>query len=148
MKRRDFLGFVGATIAMAPHFATAQQSAAGPLRILIIANRGFEADPLMAVLGNEQARHRHLSMPRQVVWPRTRPERDIDSVKRPRCVIDFEEQGTKVATIEVWCIEDLMSKAVNPSISDEKARVLSDILAFGKSSGWRRCIRNGSVSQR
>jgi hypothetical protein len=55
MKRRGFLGLLGATIVSPPNLSFAQTAPsprATPLRIVVVANTYYEGDGLMTVLSN------------------------------------------------------------------------------------------------
>ena len=129
MKRRDFLGGLGAALAM-PHVAGAQP--ASPRRILLIANTGFEAQGLMDVLLDEGARHPSLTAPMGLVPRNVRPKRDSDIIVRPRCILGLPKRGPRVATIEVWCLYDLISEMVSASSTDEKSLALRRIFSLNR----------------
>jgi hypothetical protein len=128
MRRREVLGLLGATVLGAPFLAKAQSPRAGAARIVLIANTAFEADALMAVVGNDGARNHELEVPAEVAWPRAEPKTDSDIITRPRCLIGFKGQDLQ-ATVEIWCLYDLMSK--DRSKSDNKARASQAIASFG-----------------
>ncbi len=131
MRRREFLGGLGAAIAI-PHPARAQRLPETPRRILLIANIRDEAQALMDVLLDESARHPDLGAPTLLVPRDVRPKRDSDVVVKPRCVIGAPKQGPQAAAIEVWCLYDLMSEMVNGSNTDEKGLALRKIFSLGK----------------
>jgi hypothetical protein len=108
-----------------------RRSPNSPLRIVLVANRAFEADPLIAVVGDDAARSPSLDTPRDVMWPRRKPQQLADIIVKPRCLIDVDAQGTPPATVEIWCLDDLMSQQVDHSGSDNKALALSKIAALG-----------------
>jgi hypothetical protein len=95
-------------------------------RILLVANKWFEADALMAVLTNSLARNPALGTPSQLGWPRTPQVGLEDIVRRPRATVALQQCVT-----EVWCIQDLMSPFIDYSNTAEKQRALFDILAYG-----------------
>jgi hypothetical protein len=131
MRRREALKLIGAALVTLPTAAMGQSSRTTAYRIVVIANKTFEADPLMAVLGNDWARNPGLGIPREVLWPRAKPQDAVDIIARPRCLVDVGPQATPSATIEIWCIDDLMTQAVNHSSSDNKAQALNAIADFG-----------------
>ena len=141
-----------------PHVAAAQ-SAPPARRILVIANTLFEADGLVAALLTEGERHPDLPAPGQVAphpTPSVRAKRDSDVTRTPRCILHFRDQGGRAATIEVWCLYDMMSAMVSGSNSDEKALALRQILslrapadgviAFGTGAFPSEESRNGCVA--
>lgn len=96
-------------------------------RLLVIANKWFEADPLMGVLANAAARPPEIQGLGSVVWPRRAQTTLTDIIVRPRMatiVLDW--------IVEVWCIQDLMNPFLSYSNTAEKARVLPAIIAYGK----------------
>jgi hypothetical protein len=97
-------------------------------RILIFANKTWEADPLVGVFRNDQAR----------------PPKFPDFDTPPQSTIPLNDGSTKTvqarlvlkstsATAELWCIKDLMDPARSASSSEEKARVLPYVTAIGPS---------------
>ena len=101
-------------------------------RVMLIANKWWEADPLCWVLFHDKARpsvfcdyktknYPSLRVPNQPTEPRPR-----DPAAIPR--FTFKCMGV---TVEVWCLEELMNPAENPSSAAEKARVLPAAIASG-----------------
>jgi hypothetical protein len=138
MRRRDILGLIGGLLVVPAELRAQSLKAALrapspnlPLRIVVVANKAFEADPLMAVMGNDWARSPSLDNPRDAVWPRRKPQQVIDIISKPRCLIDVDAQGTPAARVEIWCLDDLMSQPINHSGSDNKALALARIADFG-----------------
>lgn len=80
--------------------------------VAIVANRSWEADPLVAVLASVKARAPALQ------WT---PSSGTAGLR------GYVEDGTNVA--EVWCVQELMDPGANPSSSQEKARVLAPMLS-------------------
>lgn len=126
-------------------------------RILIVANKWWEADPLCGVLIHDKARpagftnFRYLHYPAlRAVKPKPGDPRPPDPKAEPRII--FECAG---ATVEVWCLEELMNPAENSSSSLEKARVLAGainygtapdlVIAFGTAGSREGAYINGSV---
>lgn len=126
-------------------------------RILIMANKWWEADPLCGVLIHDKARpasftnFRYLRYPApRAVKPKPGAPRPPDPKAEPRII--FECAG---ATVEVWCLEELMNPAENSSSSLEKARVLPGainyaaapdmVIAFGTAGSREGVHTNGSV---
>lgn len=102
-------------------------------RILIMANKWWEADPLCGVLIHDKARpsgltnFRYLRYPApRAVRPKPGDPRPPDPKAEPR--MTFECAG---ATVELWCLEELMNPAENSSSSLEKARVMSGAISYG-----------------
>ena len=89
---------------------------------LIIANRAFEADPLVAVLANAAACPPGWPGFAQVNWPRIAAGQGAG----PRCALVVSS-----TRVEVWCIQDLMDGTVPGGYSNtaEKARALKAIFA-------------------
>jgi hypothetical protein len=126
-------------------------------RILIMANKWWEADPLCGVLIHDKARPSSLTNFRYLRYPAPRPVRPKPGEPRPpdpkaEPRIIFECAG---ATIELWCLEELMNPAENSSSSLEKARVLPGainyaaapdlVIAFGTAGSREGVHINGSV---
>jgi hypothetical protein len=86
------------------------------MRILVIANKWFEVDPLVAVLSNAQARPSDIRDFRIVTWPS-----EISGVppgdEKPRACVAVA--GNKV---DIWCIQDLMNPAVQGEYSNTKEK--------------------------
>lgn len=97
-----------------------------PTRAMIIVNKSWEAEPLVAVLRSTNARP--IDFPREVTVPSASiPWSDGSSREIPaRAAYRSAE-----ALLEVWCIKDLMDPAKSASSSEEKARVLPMIAAAG-----------------
>jgi hypothetical protein len=100
------------------------------IRIVVVANKWFEADPLMSVLSNPAARPSNLPPLENLLWPRNPQTTVQDIVARPRATL-FLDSGRNVL-VEVWCIQDLMNPFLSFSNTAEKARVLATIATFGK----------------
>jgi hypothetical protein len=92
-----------------------------PPRILVIANKSWEADPLVNVLLSDRSRPAALTDFVAVNHPLIRPSgyAQPDPTAKPR--ISFK---CGKAAVEVWCVQDLMNPEVSGSSSAEKARVL------------------------
>jgi hypothetical protein len=99
-------------------------------RILIIANKWFEADPLMGVLSNPAARPPSITDLGTVVWPRVPQQSLADVIVRPRYTFLYGQERRSL--IEIWCIQDLMNPFLSFSNTAEKARVLPTIFGYGK----------------
>ncbi|UXA07592.1 hypothetical protein KXD96_05565 [Mycobacterium sp. SMC-2] len=99
-------------------------------RILIFANKSWEADPLVGVFSNPDAR------------PSKLPPFDRPFDPAPQVTVPLNDGTTKQvsarlalrtanATAELWCVKDLMDPAKKSSSSEEKARVIPAVVANG-----------------
>lgn len=102
-------------------------------RVLLVANKWWEADPLCGVLIHDKARpqgltnFRYLRYPApRAVKPKQGDPRPPDPKPEPR--LTFDCAG---ASVELWCLEELMNPAESSSSSLEKARVLSGAITYG-----------------
>ena len=94
-------------------------------RILVIINKNWEADPIVAVLMNKKAR------------PGNFPANDkppsihvTDNSGKDREIWARALFRSPKATAEVWCVQDLMDPNVSSSSTFEKARVLPALFAI------------------
>ena len=108
-------------------------------RILIVVNKSWEADPLVAVFQNEQALPPNL--PKSAKPPKvtiTLNDGATQTVDARLCLASHNAAGDVLATAEVWCIKNLMdlssSKKAEESSSFEKARVLGEMTKLGPSA--------------
>jgi hypothetical protein len=110
-----------------PDNAGSSESAAAPIRVVVVANKSWEADPLVNVLLSERSRPPALGDFVAVNHPLLRPAgfAEPDPPTKPR--ITFTCNGT--ASVEVWCVQDLMNPKVHASLSLEKSRVIPKIFA-------------------
>jgi hypothetical protein len=140
MKRRDFLGLLGATLVSSPRVSLGQTVAppTRPLRIVVVANTYYEGDGLMTVLCNRWARNPKLGVPADMAWPR--PVADVNAIPpvqvdpRPRCRITASAQtGSATASVEIWCLDDLMDKKPNHGFSNNKADAMAAIKNYAPS---------------
>lgn len=113
-----------------------EQPAALPKRIVVIANKGFEADPLVHVLLSERGAPREQNLGDVALrsYPRIRKKeqrrrQQVPPATQPLITIAVPQAGRPHASVEVWCIEDLMDPAVSSSSTLEKARVLTNLFA-------------------
>jgi hypothetical protein len=96
-------------------------------RILIVANKSWEAGPLVGVLRSEHGRPS--PFPTAATTP---PSVSIPSVGGVARTVPARLALTSPAgTAEVWCVQDLMDAGKNASSSEEKARVLPYVAAAG-----------------
>lgn len=114
--------------------------------IKVIANKSWEADPLVDALLNSKFKPKDLPLPIVINRPCSITS---ETDRKPRLVYIFDE-----TIIEVWCIEDQMNPAVSSSNTMEKIRILPIILtqyakpdlviAFG-TAAYPGGVKNGSV---
>jgi hypothetical protein len=105
-------------------------------RIVVVANKGFEADPLVHVLLSERGTPREQELG-DVAWrsyPRLRKKeqrrrQQMPPATEPLITIGVPKAGRPHASVEIWCIEDMMNPAVSSSNTLEKARVLTNLFA-------------------
>jgi hypothetical protein len=127
------------------------EAPSSPARIVIIANKSWEADPLANVLLSERSRPPALTDFSAISHPLIRPPgfSDPNPPAKPR--ISFK---CGRADVEVWCVQDLMNPKVSSSSSAEKGRVLPRIfgsgapdlvIAFGTAGFPESATLNGSV---
>jgi hypothetical protein len=129
-----------------------------PIRVVIVANKWWEADPLCAVFIHDKARPAIYGEFDYPGYPARRPPRPgpneprpPDPAPTPRMTFECD-----AASVEVWCIEELMNPAEQSSSSREKARVLKPVatsapkppdlvIAFGTAGSREGFHVNGSV---
>lgn len=93
---------------------------------MVVVNKSWEAEPLVAVLRSTNGRP--TDFPREVAAPSVRiPWSDGSS----HDILARAAYRSGEALVEVWCIKDLMDPAKSASSSEEKARVLPMIAAAG-----------------
>jgi hypothetical protein len=135
-------------------------------RVMIVANKKWEADPLMTVLLEKKAcpmkfdfppEYFKHPMPIKYDWQKPHP-RAIISFKETKNEEDKEEK-IEVAQVEIWCIEDWMNPdpKVNKSSTNEKVRILPGlfkwdnrhepefVVAFGTAAFISQTSYNGCV---
>jgi hypothetical protein len=95
-------------------------------RVLFIANKRWEADPLMGVLLQKEARPQPFPWP-EIFWAAPPKSGDPQPPCCPRAVFDFDS-----FQLEVWCLNDVMNPSVSSSSTLEKARVLDQLMASDK----------------
>jgi hypothetical protein len=126
--RRVFLASAGAALISAPRILGAQASKR--LRVVVVANRYHEADGLMAALTNQMKQNPYLSYPYKVATSKdpAYPPPSHNSTE-PRCLIDIRNAtsgSTAVATMEIWCIDDLAN------VKGESAAKVAAMAAISK----------------
>lgn len=97
-------------------------------RVVVVVNKWFECDPILAALLNPLA----ASLP-AFPWPLLAPRQPIPGPTPsplPRAIFPF-----KTMQAEVWCIGDLLQQtdAKHQSSSESKVRLLPQIEMYGKS---------------
>lgn len=92
---------------------------AGP-RVVVVANKTWEADPLVNVILS-RARPPSFGQFEIVNYPVLAPGNGDE----PR--IEFSVAGARV---EVWCVQDLMNPNTSSSSTAEKARVLPHVFSY------------------
>ncbi|HTB03533.1 MAG TPA: hypothetical protein VK804_23940 [Bradyrhizobium sp.] len=97
-----------------------------PDRILIFANKSWEADPLVGVFRNAQARP--ANFPPEQAPPQVSIPLNDGSARNVSARLSLASAS---ATVDVWCIKDMMDPARSSSSSEEKARVLPLVAASG-----------------
>jgi hypothetical protein len=90
------------------------------MKIKVIANKTWEADPMISAMLNPKFKPDGLPYPVVINQPRLYSQ---GSVHMPRLVYEINNH-----TVEVWCIEDQMNPAVSGSSTLEKIRILPDII--------------------
>ena len=101
-------------------------------RIMVIANKWWEADPLCWILFHEKARPAMFTDFKINIYP---VQQQIEKTTEPS-VQDIQifpriTFKCKDALVEIWCLEELMNPAENPSSAAEKARVLPNAIMYG-----------------
>lgn len=99
-----------------------------PPRIVIVANKSWEADPLVNVLLSDRTRPASLTDFVSVAHPLIRPVGFADPNPPAKPRITFK---CGPAAVEVWCVQDVMNPKVSGSSSAEKARVLPQVFKAG-----------------
>jgi hypothetical protein len=94
-------------------------------RILILANKNWEVDPLVSVLRSYRA------SPSKFTFepPPTVTVEHAGVAKQIAARLSLKLPND--TTAEVWCVQDLMDPAKSSSSSEEKARVLTSLAANG-----------------
>ena len=120
-------------------------------RILIVANKSWEAGPLVGVLRSEHGRP--ASFPKAATTP---PSISIPSVSGAARTVPARLVLTSAAgTAEVWCVQDLMDKGKirraarkkpSPPLSGRRGDQPSLVVAFGTASFPDEQSYNGCVS--
>jgi hypothetical protein len=99
-----------------------------PLKIMIVANKTWEASPLIQALFSDRSRPTGLASVARVYDPDVTPC-ITTGTPTPRATLAIPGH----ATIEVWCIEDWMDPGAGSSNTPEKVRVLPRF--FSSSAG-------------
>jgi hypothetical protein len=108
-------------------------------RIMLVANKKWEADPLMNVLLESKACPMKFNIPAETL----KHPLPVDAnwqAPCPRAVLSFKEKSRdeagnereiEVAQVEIWCIEDWMNPAANKSSTNEKIKILPGLFHWG-----------------
>lgn len=103
-------------------------------RVVLVSNKWWECDPILFTLLNDNARPPNFPWPKGLQTARRRPDQNSlpaeNTAPLPRAVFSF-----KNLSAELWCISDLLEhlpdKGIYQSSSEQKARVLPRIFAYG-----------------
>jgi hypothetical protein len=102
-------------------------------RVLIIANKNWEATALTNVLLEAKACPDKFPWPARLTHPLPPQIEPTTSKPKPRAVFHFQERShgeTQDVQVEVWCIQDAMNPSVSSSSTKEKDEVLG-VMYFG-----------------
>jgi hypothetical protein len=107
-------------------------------RILVIANKAFEADPLVHVLASERGSPREADLGPITFgsYPRLRKKdqrrnQHVPPATTPLLTLTVPRAAAPFAQVEVWCVEDLMDPTRSSSNTLEKWRVLDSLRQTG-----------------
>lgn len=122
-----------------------------PSDIVVVANKWWEAAPLLAVFRNPSACPGSFSQLAELAPGTLSTPTSCDPSPVPRLRL-----RVRAATVSVWCLQDLMNPSVNGSLTTEKARVLPRlfewegtprlVVAFGTAADPQKEERNGTVA--
>ncbi len=90
------------------------------MKIKVVANKTWEADPLISALLNPVFKPAALPYPVVINQPRLYNQ---GSAHMPRLIYEINSH-----VVEVWCIEDQMNPNVSGSSTSEKVRILPNII--------------------
>lgn len=91
-------------------------------RIVLIANKSWEVEPILNALLNSTIRPQELPNPGHLNYPWT----FLPGSPQPRAIWDSFPQ----VTIELWCVQDIMDSQWNPSSSQGKHVCLPKVLNY------------------
>jgi len=101
-------------------------------RIVIIVNKWWECDPITSVLLHDKARPAEIKDLKAVRYPTQRVKWKVgDEVPSDPEALPRLTFTVGAASVELWCLEELMNRSVNSSSSAEKARVLPGAINYG-----------------
>jgi hypothetical protein len=123
-----------------------------PADIVVIANKWWEAAPLLGVLRHSAACPASFADLAELSPGSLATPTSCDPAPPPRLRLRVQK-----ATVSVWCLQDLMNPSVNGSSTAEKARVLPKVfaweggtprlvIAFGTAADPQKLSRNGTVA--
>ncbi|HLK27276.1 MAG TPA: hypothetical protein VKT28_01750 [Puia sp.] len=102
----------------------------------IIFNKAWELEPALAALCSPEFRPIGLPFPTTLLSLKDRRPNSTYTSTDPRAVFRFYENNNPDSPLQyevsIWCIQDMMDKAVSGSDSVEKYRVLPPVLAAYK----------------
>ena len=121
-----------------------------PSDIVVVANKWWEAAPLLGVFRNPYACPDSFTQLAELAPGTLATPTSCDPSPLPRLRL-----RVRAATVSVWCLQDLMNPSVNGSLTIEKARVLPRlfewegeprlVMAFGTAADPQKESRNGTV---
>jgi hypothetical protein len=131
----------------------------GKIKIDVIANKRFEADALVGAVTNKEARPKRILEPQEILSPPDTGSGEYTPLKEPRVVVDIagsdSKQANHVASLTIWCIEDMMDPSSHKSCTYDKWPVLTKhiltkdtdlVVAFGTAAFPSELSYNGCVS--
>lgn len=93
-------------------------------KVTVIVNKNWETEPVINALTNPKLRPAALPFPEVL----NSPKDGNNKMSEPRALFRIPASDGGALLVTLRCIEDLMSAAANPSSSEEKYRVLPDII--------------------
>lgn len=116
-------------------------------KVVVIANKNWEVEPLLNAVLNKKFRPSEIGLPTELNHPREIAKNE-EIIIKPRAIYDVNGNS-----VEIWCIQDLMDLMKSSSSSAEKIRILPQIfqsnpdgiIAFGTAGFPGETSYNGSV---
>ena len=90
-------------------------------KIIIIVNKNWETEPVLNALTNSEIRAKELIFPNWINSPKDGTNR----MNAPRAFWRFSD----IFEVTLWCIQDLMNPKKSSSSSEEKYRVLPEVIS-------------------